>query len=98
MERIDVVHLDKWVADLLRSVGYKYQIRYWGSDSELQELWETYVRHRQANTCRNAPLLRELLRTPESVVSTPPGSRGGRPGPAWVDGSSVFSESCTALA
>lgn len=40
MERIDVVHLDKWVADLLRSAGYPYQIRYWGSDRELRELWE----------------------------------------------------------
>lgn len=40
MERIDVVHLDKWVADLLRGAGYPYQIRYWGSDPTLLELWE----------------------------------------------------------
>jgi len=43
MERIDVVHLDKWVAGLLRSAGYQYQIRYWGSDTELEELWERAI-------------------------------------------------------
>lgn len=40
MSRIDVVHLDKWVADLLQRAGYPYEIRYWGVGGALQHLWE----------------------------------------------------------
>ncbi len=40
MSRIDVVHLDKWVADLLRRAGYPYQIKYWGTGSALEKLWD----------------------------------------------------------
>ena len=41
LRRIEVVHLDKWVADYLRSQGYAYKIAYWGSASGvLHSLWE----------------------------------------------------------
>lgn len=44
MARIDVVHIDGWVSDLLRSAGYRYDIRYWGRghgrDGDLEDLWE----------------------------------------------------------
>ncbi len=40
MSRIDVVHLDKWVADLLRRAGYPYEIKYWGMGDTLERLWE----------------------------------------------------------
>ena len=40
--RIEVIHLDKWVADLLRRAGYAYSIAYWGSKAKkLEELWAT---------------------------------------------------------
>jgi len=41
MSRIEVVHLDKWVAGLLQTAGYRYEIKYWGRDSVLTKLWET---------------------------------------------------------
>ncbi len=41
MARITVVHLDKWVIDLLRSAGYRYEIKYWGRGSDLESLWQT---------------------------------------------------------
>ncbi len=41
MSRIEVVHLDKWVAGLLQRAGYRYEIKYWGQDGALEKLWET---------------------------------------------------------
>lgn len=35
MRRIEVVHLDKWVSEFLRSQGYDYKIEYWESSSQL---------------------------------------------------------------
>jgi len=41
VKRIDVVHLDKWVSDLLRKAGYEYTIAYWGSKNQrLEKLWD----------------------------------------------------------
>lgn len=40
MARIDVIHLDKWVQDLLQGAGYRYTIKWWGSSNKLQDLWE----------------------------------------------------------
>lgn len=37
--RIEVVHLDKWVADFLKRQGYRYTIAYWGNP-KLTKLWE----------------------------------------------------------
>jgi hypothetical protein len=45
MERIQVVHLDKWVADFLRSQGYGYTIAYW-SQPVLKGLWDQALTHR----------------------------------------------------
>ncbi|MBT3223283.1 MAG: UvrD-helicase domain-containing protein, partial [Proteobacteria bacterium] len=39
LRRIEVVHLDKWVADFLRRHGYQYKISYWPSPL-LKDLWE----------------------------------------------------------
>lgn len=42
MRRIEVVHLDKWVSDFLKSQGYDYRIEYWDmKGSPLPELWES---------------------------------------------------------
>lgn len=41
--RIEVVHLDKWVVDLLRRAGYRYEIKWWGMGDELEKLWSTAV-------------------------------------------------------
>ncbi len=42
MRRIEVVHLDKWIADFLKSQGYDYRIEYWDmNDSPLSDLWES---------------------------------------------------------
>jgi len=38
--RIEVVHLDKWVADVLKRSGYDYEIAWWGSDDRLRDLWD----------------------------------------------------------
>ncbi|MBZ0115843.1 MAG: UvrD-helicase domain-containing protein, partial [Sandaracinaceae bacterium] len=41
MRRIEVVHLDKWTADFLKSQGYDYRIEYWDmKGSPLPDLWE----------------------------------------------------------
>ncbi len=40
MSRIEVVHLDRWVAGLLQRAGYPYQIRYWRPGGTLEELWD----------------------------------------------------------
>jgi hypothetical protein len=41
MRRIEVIHLDKWVSDFLKSQGYEYCIEYWDmTDSQLPELWD----------------------------------------------------------
>lgn len=40
MSRIDVVNIDKWVRDLLRRAGYRYEIHWWSPGSKLEELWE----------------------------------------------------------
>jgi hypothetical protein len=38
--RIEVVHLDGWVGDLLRRAGYPHEIAYWGIGDRLKDLWE----------------------------------------------------------
>ncbi|HLT37859.1 MAG TPA: 3'-5' exonuclease, partial [Enhygromyxa sp.] len=38
--RIEVVHLDKWVVDLLKRAGYAYEIAWWGTSRELEDLWD----------------------------------------------------------
>jgi hypothetical protein len=43
LRRIEVVHLDKWVSDLLEGAGYNYEIGYWGTTRKLEELWELAV-------------------------------------------------------
>ena len=40
LARIEVTHLDKWVAGLLRRAGYPYRIAWWGADDRLARLWE----------------------------------------------------------
>ena len=40
LARIEVVHLDKWVQDLLQNAGYKYEVKWWGSGGQLQGLWD----------------------------------------------------------
>jgi hypothetical protein len=45
LKRIEVVHLDKWVSDLLKRAGYAYRVRYWsggdgGPGGELEKLWD----------------------------------------------------------
>lgn len=39
--RIEVVHIDRWVARLLEGAGYDYKIAYWDSTPKLEDLWET---------------------------------------------------------
>ena len=39
-ERIEVVHLDRWVASLLKRAGYEYTIAYWGIGDRLENLWD----------------------------------------------------------
>ena len=47
MRRVEVVHLDKWIADFLKSQGYDYRIEYWDmAGSPLPELWERAVSDR----------------------------------------------------
>lgn len=43
LKRIEVVHLDKWVADLLKRAGYSYEIKWWGMGDDLERLWEQAV-------------------------------------------------------
>jgi superfamily I DNA/RNA helicase/mRNA-degrading endonuclease RelE of RelBE toxin-antitoxin system len=40
LERIEVVNLDRWVYNFLKKQGYPHEIKYYGSDDELQKLWE----------------------------------------------------------
>lgn len=47
MRRIEVVHLDKWVADFLKRQGYRYTIAYW-SQPVLKDLWERAMAVRPA--------------------------------------------------
>lgn len=37
--RIEVTHIDKWTADLLRKSGYDYKIAYWGQSQKLSDAW-----------------------------------------------------------
>jgi hypothetical protein len=39
-QRIDVVHLDKWVSDYLKRNDYRHRVAYWTSP-ELKSCWET---------------------------------------------------------
>lgn len=44
MRRVEVQHLDKWVADFLKSQGYDYRIAYWDmKGSPLPALWDSAV-------------------------------------------------------
>ena len=38
--RIEVTHIDKWVAGLLKRAGYGYKLAYWGQGDTLQRLWD----------------------------------------------------------
>ena len=40
LRRIQVVHLDKWVADFLKGQGYNYRIAYYHRGSPLHALWD----------------------------------------------------------
>ncbi len=40
LNRIEVVHLDKWVTGLLKRSGYEYQIAYWKKDKKLRAAWD----------------------------------------------------------
>ena len=44
-QRIEVVHLDKWVADFLKRQGYRHRIVYWPA-SPLRELWDEALTRR----------------------------------------------------
>ena len=39
-KRIEVVHLDEWTANFLRSKGYRYRIVYWPQTPGLKDLWD----------------------------------------------------------
>lgn len=42
MRRIEVIHLDKWISEFLKSQGYDYRVAYWDmKQSPLPELWES---------------------------------------------------------
>lgn len=41
MARIEVVHIDKWVVDLLQRAGYRYQIKWWDQGENLEEAWRS---------------------------------------------------------
>lgn len=45
LARIEVTHLDKWVADLLRRAGYDYEVAYWQGrgQGKLGRLWDGAV-------------------------------------------------------
>ena len=45
LARIEVTHLDKWVADLLRRAGYDYEVAYWQGrgQGKLGRLWDDAV-------------------------------------------------------
>ena len=44
MRRVEVIHLDKWVSDFLKSQGYEYRIEYWDMvGGPLPELWDGAV-------------------------------------------------------
>lgn len=41
MRRVEVINLDQWVSDFLRSQGYDYKIEYWDmAGSPLEKLWD----------------------------------------------------------
>ena len=70
MRRIEVVHLDKWVADFLRSQGYDYKIDYWEATSKLlQGLWDSAL----ADTPERLELRREFFREEWDFVVQPGG-------------------------
>ncbi len=43
LDRIQVIHLDKWVRDLLNNAGYSYEIKWWERGGKLEELWDKAV-------------------------------------------------------
>jgi superfamily I DNA/RNA helicase len=68
MRRIEVVHLDKWVTDFLRSQGYDYKIEYWDS-KPLQGLWDDAL----GDTPERLDLRREFFREEWDFVVQPGG-------------------------
>ncbi len=46
LRRIEVVHIDQWVAELLRKAGYSYRIAYWNRQSPLRKLWSEALNQR----------------------------------------------------
>ncbi len=46
-QRIDVVHLDKWVSDYLKRNDYRHRVAYWPSP-ELKSCWESAMVHKPA--------------------------------------------------
>ena len=45
LRRIEVVHMDKWVHNLLKGAGYDYRIAYFNPDSRLSALWDKAMAH-----------------------------------------------------
>lgn len=70
MRRIEVVHLDKWVADFLKSQGYDYKIEYWDPyDGPLRTLWERAL----ADKPEVVGLRRDFFREEWDLVVQPSG-------------------------
>jgi superfamily I DNA/RNA helicase len=60
MRRIEVVHLDKWVADFLKSQGYDYRIEYWDTPgSPLPALWDSALGEKPSEAGLPRPFFRE---------------------------------------
>lgn len=66
LRRIEVVHLDKWVADFLKRQGYRHRIVYWGQPP-LKDLWE------QAMTLRPLGFTDRFFREEWDYVVQPDG-------------------------
>lgn len=66
LRRIEVVHLDKWVADFLKRQGYRHRIAYWGQPP-LKDLWE------QAMTLRPSGFSERFFREEWDYVVQPDG-------------------------
>lgn len=66
LRRIEIVHLDKWVADFLRGQGYEYRIHYWPNEP-LKSLWE------QALAARPSELSPQFFREEWDYVVQPAG-------------------------
>ena len=59
---IEVVHMDRWVANLLKRAGYDYELAYWGASAKLQEAWDRAV------ALNRSDMSREFLRDEWTLV------------------------------